>query len=70
MRSATDPPQPVIRIEPSAKGLEVTARYRVDLRHAPEIDSELIRAFRDAIEREPKLKLVEHGEPVLQSDRS
>jgi small-conductance mechanosensitive channel len=70
MHSALGHPQPVIRIEPTSKGLDVTVRYRVDQRHAPTIDSELMQAFRDAIAREPKLKLVEDGEPVLEADRS
>jgi small-conductance mechanosensitive channel len=70
MRSAIDHPQPVIRIEPSAKGLEVTVRYRVNLRHAATIDRELIQAFRDVIEGEPRLKLAEHAEPELQTERS
>jgi small-conductance mechanosensitive channel len=70
MHSALEQREPVIRTEPGAKGLTVTIRYRVNLRHAEEIDRELIQAFRDAIAREPKLKLVEDGEPVLQADRS
>jgi small-conductance mechanosensitive channel len=70
VHSAIDYPQPVIRIEPASTGLEVTVRYRVDLRHAPTMDTDLIQAFRDCIAREPKLTLVEHGEPVLQADRA
>jgi small-conductance mechanosensitive channel len=67
MHSAIDYPQPAIRIEPGEQGLEVSVRYRVDLRHAAAIDAELMQAFRDAIEREPRLKLAEEGAPVMQA---
>jgi len=70
MHSALEQREPVIRTERDASGLAVTIRYRVNLRNAEEIDRELIQAFRDAIAREPKLKLVDDGEPVLRADRS
>jgi small-conductance mechanosensitive channel len=70
MHSAIDYPQPVVRIEPSAKGLEVTIRYRVDLRHAATIDAELLQAFREVVQREPRLNLADHAEPELQTERS
>jgi len=57
-------PQSRLRLTPS--GLEVVIRYPLELEKAAEIDDRITRALLDAIEHEPKLKLVGTGTPSLQ----
>ncbi len=59
------PPQPEGRLELSDAGLEFTARYPAERRRAPEMDDRIIKALRDAVANEPKLKLAGQGGPRL-----
>jgi hypothetical protein len=48
-------------------GLEVVLRYPVDLEDATSIDDKIARNLLEAIERDPKLKLVGAGTPNIQA---
>ncbi|HLW55260.1 MAG TPA: mechanosensitive ion channel domain-containing protein [Candidatus Angelobacter sp.] len=49
---------PESRLRLTATGIDVVIRYPVDLTHAAEIDDEVTREVLDAINREPKLRLI------------
>ncbi|MFB3916207.1 MAG: mechanosensitive ion channel domain-containing protein [Terriglobales bacterium] len=57
---------PQSRLRLTQGGLEVVIRYPVDLHHAAKTDDRIARELLDAIEREPKLKLVGSGTPNIQ----
>jgi small-conductance mechanosensitive channel len=57
---------PQSRLYLTQTGLEVVIRYPLELEKSSEIDDLITRALLDAIEREPKLKLVGTGVPNLQ----
>lgn len=57
---------PQSRLRLTQTGLEVIIRYPVDLHHAVKTDDRIARELLDAIEREPKLKLVGSGTPNIQ----
>lgn len=57
---------PQSRLRLAQSGLDVVIRYPVDLQNAVKIDDRVTRELLDAIEREPKLKLVGTGTPNIQ----
>jgi small-conductance mechanosensitive channel len=57
---------PQSRLHLTQTGLEAVIRYPLELEKSSEIDDRITRALLDAIEREPKLKLVGTGTPNLQ----
>lgn len=58
--------RPQSRLRLTQTGLEVIIRYPLELAQAAAIDDRVTRELLDAIEREPKLKLVGTGTPNLQ----
>jgi small-conductance mechanosensitive channel len=60
---------PQSRLRLTQTGLEVVIRYPVELDTAAKIDDGITREVLDAIEREPKLKLVGSGIPNIQELR-
>jgi small-conductance mechanosensitive channel len=57
---------PQSRLHLTQTGLEVVIRYPLELEQSSEIDDRITRALLDAIDREPKLKLVGTSTPNLQ----
>jgi small-conductance mechanosensitive channel len=57
--------QPKVRLHYTASGIEAAVRYPVDLEKAGEIDDHLMRELLTAMDREPKLKLVNAEMPVV-----
>ena len=57
---------PQSRLRLTKAGLEVVIRYPLELDNASEFDDRITRELLDAIEREPKLKLVGTGTPNIQ----
>lgn len=57
---------PQSRLRLTQTGLDVVIRYPVDLENAARIDDRITRALLDAIEHEPKLRLVGSGTPNIQ----
>ena len=57
---------PLSRLHLTQTGLEVVIRYPLELEKSSEIDDRITRALLDAIDREPKLKLVGTSTPNLQ----
>jgi small-conductance mechanosensitive channel len=57
---------PQSRLHLTQNGLEVLIRYPLELEKSSEIDDRITRALLDAIDREPKLKLVGTSTPNLQ----
>jgi len=62
--------KPKARLRITASGIEVTVRFPVELQNAAEIDHRVMREIYEAIEQEPKLKLVGSGTPTLRTDIS
>jgi len=58
--------EPQSRLRLTQTGLEVVIRYPLDLEKASEVDDRITRSLLDAIDREPKLKLVGTATPNLQ----
>jgi len=58
--------EPQSRLRLTQTGLEVAIRYPLDLEKASEVDDRITRSLLDAIDREPKLKLVGTATPNLQ----
>jgi small-conductance mechanosensitive channel len=58
---------PESRLRLAQSGLEVMIRYPVVLTNAAAVDDEMTRALLNAIEREPRLKLVGTGTPNIQA---
>jgi small-conductance mechanosensitive channel len=63
-------PRPVGRLRLVDAGLEYVIRYPVDIHRAGEIDDAITRKLLEAIEQDPKLKLVPSGTPRIQSAAS
>lgn len=61
---------PQSRLRLGQTGLDVVIRYPVDLQNAVKIDDRITRELLDAIDREPKLKLVGTGTPNIQPVQS
>ncbi|HET6489577.1 MAG TPA: hypothetical protein VFG28_07420, partial [Syntrophales bacterium] len=61
---------PRTRLHITASGTEVTVRFPVGAQNAAEIDDRVVHEIYAAIDREPKLKLVESGMPALQTEPS
>lgn len=60
---------PKSRLHLTKAGLEVVIRYPLELERAAEFDDRITREVLNAIEREPKLKLVGSGTPNIQQVR-
>lgn len=60
------PPRPEGRLRFVEAGLEFVVRYPVDIRRAAEIDDRITRKLVEAIDEEPKLKVVASGTPKIQ----
>jgi small-conductance mechanosensitive channel len=58
---------PQSRLRLAQSGVEVILRYPVDLDDAPAIDDKIARRLLEAIEEEPKLRLVGTGTPNIQA---
>jgi len=58
--------KPQSRLHLTQTGLEVVIRYPLELEKSSEVDDRITRALLDAIDREPKLKLVGTSTPNLQ----
>jgi small-conductance mechanosensitive channel len=58
---------PQSRLHLTKAGLEVVIRYPLELEKAAEFDDRITREVLDAIEREPKLKIVGSGTPNIQA---
>lgn len=59
-------PQPDSQLRLTESGLEMTIRFPAPLERASIIDDRITRALLDAIEREPKLKLLAPATPTLE----
>jgi small-conductance mechanosensitive channel len=62
--------RPRTRLHITASGIEATVHYPVGSQSAVDIDDRVVREIYAAIDREPKLKLIETGMPALRTDRS
>ncbi|HVP80880.1 MAG TPA: mechanosensitive ion channel family protein [Thermodesulfobacteriota bacterium] len=62
--------RPRTRLHITASGIEVWVRFPVGLQNAADIDDRVLHEIYAAIDREPKLKLVESGMPTLRTDIS
>jgi small-conductance mechanosensitive channel len=60
-------PQPEIRVRLTENGLECAVRYPVELENAAVIDQQMLKALRDALEKDSQFKLVSSGAVVLKS---
>lgn len=63
-----DVPRPQSRLLLSESGIELVIRYPAQIQTAAQTSDEVTRRLVDAIKREPGLKLVAQGTPVLQPD--
>ncbi|HYE17057.1 MAG TPA: mechanosensitive ion channel family protein [Tepidisphaeraceae bacterium] len=61
-----DPPDTETRLRFVDAGLEVVVRYPVEIRRSAEIDDRVTRAVLEAVEAEPKLRMVAAGVPRIQ----
>ncbi|HSI32273.1 MAG TPA: mechanosensitive ion channel family protein [Tepidisphaeraceae bacterium] len=61
-----DPPDTETRLRFVDAGLEVVVRYPVEIRRSAEIDDRVTRAVLEAVEAEPKLRMVAAGTPKIQ----
>jgi small-conductance mechanosensitive channel len=61
------PPTPQAKLHYADTGLEFLVRFPTELRSAPEIDEEVIKAVLDAIEKDPKLKAAVTGWPRIRA---
>src|SRR6185312_3488839 len=59
-------PKPQGRLRFVDAGLEFVVRYPVEIHHAAEVDDKITRRLLEAIEEEPKLKLVPSSTPKIQ----
>jgi small-conductance mechanosensitive channel len=64
---ALSAPTPEQRLQFADTGLELVARYPVDLNRAPEIDHKISLALFDAIHRDPKITAGVSGNPIIRS---
>jgi len=60
-------PTPQAKLHYADTGLEFLVRYPTELRTAPEIDEEVIKAVLEAIEKDPKLKAAVTGWPRIRA---
>ena len=60
-------PVPEVRVRFAQAGMQFDVRYPVQAEHAATFDHRMLRALRDALDEEPKLALVESGEPALKT---
>jgi hypothetical protein len=65
----TDALRPRSRLRITQSGLEAVIHFPVTLQNAAEIDDRVTRELLEAINREPKLKLVGSGTPSIRLDR-
>jgi hypothetical protein len=61
------PPTPQAKLHYADAGLEFLVRYPTEIRTAPDIDEQVIKAVLDAIEKEPKLKTSVTGWPRIRA---
>jgi small-conductance mechanosensitive channel len=61
------PPTPQAKLHYADAGLEFLVRYPTELRTAPDIDEQIIRAVLDEIEKDPKLKASVTGWPRIRA---
>ncbi len=61
------PPTPQAKLHYADSGLEFLVRYPTELRTAPDIDEQIIKAVLDAIEKDPKLKASVTGWPRIRA---
>jgi small-conductance mechanosensitive channel len=61
------PPTPQAKLHYADTGLEFLVRYPTELRTAPDIDEQIIKAVLDAIEKDPKLKASVTGWPRIRA---
>jgi small-conductance mechanosensitive channel len=61
------PPTPQAKLHYADAGLEFLVRYPTQIRTAPDIDEQVIKAVLDAIEKEPKLKTSVTGWPRIRA---
>jgi small-conductance mechanosensitive channel len=59
-------PRPQVRLRLVDAGVEVVIRYPVELSRASKIEDQLTRKLLEAIQQEPKLKMVSAGTPRIQ----
>ena len=61
------PPTPQAKLHYADSGLEFLVRYPTELRTAPDIDEQIIKAVLDAIEKNPNLKAAVTGWPRIRA---
>jgi small-conductance mechanosensitive channel len=61
------PPTPQAKLHYADSGLEFLVRYPTELRTAPDIDEQIIKAVLEAIEKDPKLKAAVTGWPRIRA---
>jgi hypothetical protein len=61
-----EPPRPQSRLRLSEAGIEIVIRYPVRFKQARQTADEIARRLVDAIKREPALRLVTPGTPMIQ----
>jgi len=61
------PPTPQAKLHYADTGLEFLVRYPTEIRAAPDIDEQVIKAVLDAIEKDPKLKASVTGWPRIRA---
>jgi small-conductance mechanosensitive channel len=61
------PPTPQAKLHYADSGLEFLVRYPTEIRTAPDIDEQIIKAVLDAIEKDPKLKASVTGWPRIRA---
>jgi small-conductance mechanosensitive channel len=61
------PPTPQAKLHYADTGLEFLVRYPTELRTAPDIDEQIIKAVLDAIEKNPNLKAAVNGWPRIRA---
>jgi small-conductance mechanosensitive channel len=61
------PPTPQAKLHYADSGLEFLVRYPTELRTAPDIDEQIIKAVLDAIEKSPNLKAAVTGWPRIRA---
>ncbi|HEY4950789.1 MAG TPA: hypothetical protein VIH88_10685 [Candidatus Acidoferrales bacterium] len=61
------PPAPQAKLHYADTGLEFLVRYPTEIRTAPDIDEQIIRAVLDAIEKDPNLKAAVTGWPRIRA---
>jgi small-conductance mechanosensitive channel len=64
---ALEAPQPKVRLRFVDAGLEMVIRYPVELKKASAFEDQITRKLLEAIQQEPKLKMVASGTPKIQA---